>query len=146
MVTSRRRTKAPKPLIKALEELNVPEELKGPAQDFLTKTDFSQLKSQADFDNVFGGLVCCQQLLGPLHIRYSQTLESMRKSLIWRYKAFLNAQRQWFEEDVQLVLFGPTGSAGAIFEEHKGRSVGDVWPRVKEVLMTLFEGPPPPRK
>jgi len=143
-MAARRRTRAPKPLIEELAGLNVSEELKLPAQDFLT-TDLSQLRSEADFSKAFSGLMFCQQLLGPLHIRHSQTLEAMRKCLVYQHKSFLNGQKQWFEEDVRSVLFGKTNSAAAIFEEHKGRSVGDVWPRVKEVLMALFEGPPPPR-
>ncbi len=133
---TKRRDRAPKPLLLALEELAVDESLKAPARSFLAEADFSKLKSQADFNKVFAGLLCCQQLLGPVNIRYSQTLEALRKCLVYQHKSFLNDQKQWFDTDVQRVW-------GEILKIMKPELSPERYKQVQTVMDSLFEGPPP---
>ena len=130
-----RRTRSPRPLFIALAELNVPEELKGPARNFLN-TDFSQLRNQADFDRSFNGLMYCQQLLGPLHIRHFQTLEAMGKCLRFQHKAWQAQQREWFTDQIQSAF----EKTSAILEENQGLLIREVWPQVKAILEPIVTG------
>lgn len=132
---ARRKTRVPKPLIVELEALSVSEELKGPARDFL-KTDFSQLQRQEDFDKCFSGLLCLEQLLGPLHIRHFQTLEAMRKCLIYQHQCFLTGQQQWLERDVQSVW-------ARVCEMLKEHLDPEIWKEVGSMMEKLFSGAPP---
>jgi len=69
-----------KPLLEALQELNCDGMQKSAAFNFL-KRDFSQIRSEKDFQDAFNGLMALDQLLSPQHRSYRDAIANIRKTL-----------------------------------------------------------------
>jgi hypothetical protein len=132
------------PLPVALEKLDVDEELKAKARRYL-ECNWSGLRTREDFEQVFANLAVCHSLLGPLNPNYRACLDLLRKGLQSYEKMSARWRQEWFAEDIERVLFGPTNSVAAIFEDKDNaqRPVKEIWPRVKTVLQGVLKGAPP---
>ena len=69
-----------KPLLEALQELNCDGKTKSAAFSFLKK-DFTQVRSERDFQEAFNGLMALDQLLSPQHRAYRDAIAGLRKTL-----------------------------------------------------------------
>ena len=131
---SRPKTRAPEPLIVALGRLQMAEEAKALAQQFLAPSN--NLRTRVDYDRAFAGLQSCIQLLGQVQPAYRQSLEGMRKGLVSQFKVFLLGQRQWMEEDV----FRVWSETLPLLEKHLDKHI---WLAIKSNINSIFDGNPP---
>jgi len=69
-----------KTMLQALQDLRADGRTKSAAFYFL-KSDFSMLQNEESFRRSYHGLVCCLQLLGPIHSDFQKSLMEMRKAL-----------------------------------------------------------------
>ncbi|MGO9120493.1 MAG: hypothetical protein ACLQPD_23125 [Desulfomonilaceae bacterium] len=76
----RQQTPPLKTMLQALQDLRADGQTKSAAFHFL-KADFSMLQSEERFMEAYHGLLCAQQLLGPMHPDYQKSLVEMRKAL-----------------------------------------------------------------
>jgi hypothetical protein len=127
-------TEAPKPMLEALQALQCDSRLKSAAYNFL-KADITQLKSEADFRQVYAGLNACMQLLGPLGTGYRETLQDIRRTLDYSVKrrllpargfdqAITELQEAWSQAMDMLLSYAPQ----------------EVQEQVGELYRTLFDG------
>ncbi|MGO9118499.1 MAG: hypothetical protein ACLQPD_12945 [Desulfomonilaceae bacterium] len=67
-------------MLQVLQGMAADGAVKASAYRFL-KANFSMLQSEESFKRAYHGLLCAQQLLGPLDSNYRKSLVEMRKSL-----------------------------------------------------------------
>jgi len=119
-----------KSLLEALQELNCDGTQKSAAFNFL-KRDFSQIRSEKDFQDAFNGLMALDQLLSPQHRSYRDAIANIRKTL-----ATYHSVSKWLLPDEAVTRIET--SWNALCETFRKHLPPETWEKIEKTTVAAF--------